>query len=90
MVGQEVTPAGTLATGDLGCVSKLENTVTGHTLCDPKRVAAIYKELGVATLDDLVKAAEQGRIHAVEGFGKKTEQRIREEAAKLQQRHAPG
>ena len=41
MIGQEVAPAGTLATGDLGCVSKLENTVTGHTLCDPKRVVAI-------------------------------------------------
>jgi DNA polymerase (family 10) len=54
----------------------------------PKRVAALYKELGVATLGDLKRAAEQGRIHAIEGFGEKTEQRIREEAAKLQQRQS--
>ncbi len=37
MQGQETHSAGTLATGDLGCVSKLEATVSGHTLCDPKR-----------------------------------------------------
>jgi elongation factor G len=41
MEGQETASAGTLATGDLGCVSKLEDTVTGHTLCDPKRVVTI-------------------------------------------------
>lgn len=41
MQGQETSPAGTLAAGDLGCVSKLENSVTGHTLCDPKRVLTI-------------------------------------------------
>ncbi|HEY3398326.1 MAG TPA: elongation factor G [Armatimonadota bacterium] len=41
MMGQDLTPAGTLVTGDLGCVSKLEATVSGHTLCDPKRVVAI-------------------------------------------------
>ncbi len=54
----------------------------------PKRVAALYKELGVTTLDDLLQAAEQGRIQTLEGFGEKTEQRIREEAAKLQQRQS--
>lgn len=41
MQGQETTSAGTLATGDLGCVSKLEDTVTGHTLCDSKRLVVI-------------------------------------------------
>ncbi len=54
----------------------------------PKRVAILYKELNITTLDDLVQAAEQGRIHALEGFGQKTEQRILEEAGKLQQRPA--
>ncbi len=54
----------------------------------PKRVAILYKELSITTLDDLVQAAEQGRIHALEGFGQKTEQRILEEAGKLQQRPA--
>jgi DNA polymerase (family 10) len=54
----------------------------------PKRVAILYKELGIATLDDLAQAAAQGRIQALEGFGAKTEQRIVEETAKLQQTQA--
>ena len=54
----------------------------------PKRVAVLYKQLGITTLDSLVQAAEQGRIHTIEGFGQKTEQRILEEAAKLQQRQS--
>ncbi len=54
----------------------------------PKRVAILYKELGIATLDDLAQAAEQGRIQALEGFGQKTEQHILEETGKLQQRQS--
>jgi DNA polymerase (family X) len=54
----------------------------------PKRVAVLYKQLGITTLDGLVQAAEQGRIHTIEGFGQKTEQRILEETAKLQQRQS--
>jgi DNA polymerase (family 10) len=50
----------------------------------PKRVAILYKELGVTTLEDLARAAEQGRIHALEGFGRKTEEHVLEETAKLQ------
>ncbi len=51
----------------------------------PKRVAALYKELGVTTLNALAQAAEQGRIHGIEGFGKKTEEHILEETARLRQ-----
>ena len=36
MQGAETKGVGTLACGDLGCVSKLESTVTGQCLCDPK------------------------------------------------------
>ena len=54
----------------------------------PKRVALLYKKLGITTLHDLAQAAEQGRIQTLEGFGQKTEQRILEEAAKLQQRQS--
>lgn len=54
----------------------------------PKRVAILYKELGITTLTDLAQAAEQGRIQALGGFGKKTEQRILEDTAKLQQTQA--
>lgn len=52
----------------------------------PKRVAALYRELGVTTVDDLVQAAEQGRIRTLAGFGPKTQQQILAEAAKLRQR----
>jgi len=54
----------------------------------PKRVAVLYKELGVTTLEELTQAAEQGRIHVVAGFGKKTEQSILEETTRLQQRQS--
>jgi DNA polymerase (family 10) len=54
----------------------------------PKRVAVLYQELGITTLADLTQAAAQGRVQALEGFGKKTEQRIVEETAKLQQTQA--
>jgi len=54
----------------------------------PKRVAILYKELGVTTLDDLAQAAEQGRIRALEGFGRKTEEHILEETAKRRQRQS--
>ncbi|MGM0452661.1 MAG: DNA polymerase/3'-5' exonuclease PolX [Thermodesulfobacteriota bacterium] len=42
----------------------------------PKRIAAIYKELGVTGIDDLKQAAEAGRLSALKGFGKKSEQKI--------------
>jgi DNA polymerase (family X) len=44
----------------------------------PKKVAALFKELGLDTLDALKQAAEQGHIAELKGFGKKTEQSILE------------
>ena len=38
----------------------------------PKRVGAIYRELGVTTLADLKAAAEDGRLETLAGFGRKT------------------
>lgn len=49
----------------------------------PKKVAALFKELGLDTLEALKQAAEQGRIEALKGFGKKTEQSILEGLALL-------
>ncbi len=34
--GRKTISAGTLAAGDLGCVTKLENTLTGDTLCETR------------------------------------------------------
>jgi len=44
----------------------------------PKRVHAIYEELGVKSLDELKKAAEKHRIQEIGGFGEKTEKIILE------------
>ncbi|MFN2289877.1 MAG: DNA polymerase/3'-5' exonuclease PolX [Anaerolineae bacterium] len=45
----------------------------------PKRVQAIYEDLGITTLDELRQAAEDGDIQDLEGFGPKTEQNILDE-----------
>jgi DNA polymerase (family 10) len=42
----------------------------------PKRVQALYRELGVRSLDDLRRAAEAHRVRGLKGFGAKTEERI--------------
>jgi DNA polymerase (family X) len=42
----------------------------------PKRVQALHKELGVNSLEDLKKVAEQKKLREVSGFGEKTEKKI--------------
>jgi len=42
----------------------------------PKRVKSLYHELDVQTLPQLYKAAREGRIRALHGFGEKTETNI--------------
>jgi DNA polymerase (family 10) len=42
----------------------------------PKRVQMLRDRLGIANVDDLKKAATEGRINRLRGFGKKTEQMI--------------
>src|SRR5574340_330512 len=39
----------------------------------PKRVKALYHDLGVQTVEQLQRAARDGRIRALHGFGEKTE-----------------
>ena len=45
----------------------------------PKKVAALYKELKVASLADLKKAASEGKIRELPGFSVKTEQALLDE-----------
>ncbi len=45
----------------------------------PKRVATIYKELGISSLDELREAAANQELRKLKGFGKKSEEKIREE-----------
>jgi DNA polymerase (family 10) len=42
----------------------------------PKRVRALYEELHVHTMPQLLRAARDGRIRALPGFGAKTEEHI--------------
>jgi DNA polymerase (family X) len=53
----------------------------------PKTVAALYRELGVRTLDDLQRAATDGRIRALRGMGAKKEALILR-ALEERKRHA--
>jgi DNA polymerase (family 10) len=51
----------------------------------PRRVKAIYDELGISTVGELEKSARAGKIQNLEGFGEKTEKKIIEEAARLRE-----
>ncbi len=44
----------------------------------PKRVKALWHELNVETVEHLARAAREGRIRGIPGFGEKTEARILE------------
>lgn len=51
----------------------------------PKKVATIFNELGVTTLDQLREAAEQGQIAKLKGFGAKTATTILEGLDQVEQ-----
>ena len=46
----------------------------------PKRVGMLWRELGVHTLEELLRAGTEGRIQHLRGFGDKTEEKIVEAA----------
>ncbi|ENQ3078045.1 DNA polymerase/3'-5' exonuclease PolX [Bacillus cereus] len=48
-----------------------------------KKVAKLYKELGVVDMDTLKKACEEKQVQALAGFGKKTEEKILEAIAQV-------
>jgi DNA polymerase (family 10) len=70
-------------TGTLSQLEEIENE-TPSELNDlmkvaslgPKRVQALYRELDIKNLLELKEAAEKGKIRKLEGFGRKTEQKI--------------
>lgn len=49
----------------------------------PKKAAALFQELKVASLDDLKQAVESGRVAQLKGFGEKTAQSILEGLAQV-------
>lgn len=42
----------------------------------PKRVMALHRDLGIRTREELLRAAKEGRVRALDGFGAKTEAHI--------------
>ena len=54
----------------------------------PRKAATLIKELDISTLDELEKAAREGRVRPLKGFGEKTEQSIIEGIAKVRERRA--
>ncbi|HEX7901351.1 MAG TPA: helix-hairpin-helix domain-containing protein, partial [Planctomycetota bacterium] len=44
----------------------------------PKKIRALWKELGVADMDALKKACEENQLVALKGFGEKTQKKILE------------
>lgn len=54
----------------------------------PRKAVVLIRELDVTSLDDLEKAAKEGRVRGLKGFGEKTEQMILEGIAKARQKLA--
>src|SRR5882724_6920757 len=42
----------------------------------PKKIKVLHDKLGVASIADLTKACNDGRVAALEGFGEKTQEKI--------------
>ena len=55
----------------------------------PKRVSALYHELDVHTVDQLHRAAKDGRLRTLPGFGATTERKVLE-AVETMKKKAPG
>ncbi|HBG25515.1 MAG: DNA polymerase III [Planctomycetes bacterium GWF2_41_51] len=54
----------------------------------PKKVAKLYKELGITNIEQLKKAIDSQKIFELEGFGEKTAQNIIEEINRLEQKES--
>jgi DNA polymerase (family 10) len=72
-----------LKTGHLKALEELEHGLPEH-LADlatipglgPKRIRALHRQLGIGSLEDLERACRKGRLQKLDGFGKKTEEKI--------------
>lgn len=70
-------------TGDLPFLNDLRSQVPQSVLAllripgvGPKKAAALHKQLGISTLDQLKAACEEHKVRDLKGFGEKTEQLI--------------
>jgi len=72
-----------VTTGRLKKLDELKKEFPPHILdllriegIGPKRARILYKELGIGSLEELKKAAEEGKIRALPGFSEKMEAKI--------------
>jgi DNA polymerase (family 10) len=72
-----------IQTGKLDYLEQLKKEVPlglidllGISGLGPKKVAALYKNLGITTLQGLKEAASQGKLRVLDGFGEITERNI--------------
>ena len=72
-----------LETGSIGMLEQLRSEIPGGVLAmvripgmGPKKAAALYKELGITSLDALRAACQADQVQALKGFGKKTQEKI--------------
>jgi len=79
-------------TGSFSVLSELKEKLPGELDqlmriggLGPKRVSKLYKERGISTLEELKHAIESGRLTGLAGFGRKTEDNMRDEIARLEQ-----
>lgn len=70
-------------TGKLKQLEKLKKEIPSSLIeimkleqLGPERTKKLNQKLGIETIDDLQKAAEEGKIEKLEGFGKKTTENI--------------
>jgi DNA polymerase (family 10) len=81
--------AGIVKTGELPLLEEISGEVPDAMVAatripgiGPKRAKALFEALDLRSIDDLREAAEDGRIEGIEGFGPKTQSRIREELSR--------
>jgi len=72
-----------VATGELEMLDELREEVPASVLTmikipgvGPKKAAALHKELGISTLEELRAACQDQRVRELKGFGAKTEEAI--------------
>ncbi|MGF1452008.1 MAG: DNA polymerase/3'-5' exonuclease PolX [Opitutales bacterium] len=70
-------------TGQLAFLENLRESVPAGLVAllevpslGPKKARKLYRQLGVAGLEDLRRACQEGRVAALEGFGSKTQERL--------------
>lgn len=81
-VGKDLAAAveALFASGEIPALAEMSREVPAGLLdvvqvpgVGPKRAATLWRDLGVASLDDLERAAQEGRVAALAGFGAKTQ-----------------